>query len=169
MISGKLLENLVALDPVQVETVNKNINKLANPSPLPTGTGQGTVFSADGTYLAVGHGGSPHITIYKRSGDTFTKFTNPATLPASVGRGAAFSTDDTYLAVAHSTTPFITIYKQDPLEDLAEEKLVATPTQDVFVNYGLVANVNVTDLGYSLETKDTNEEVEVVSVWRRPS
>ena len=38
-------------------------------------------FSSDDTYMAVAHQNSPFITIYKRSGDTFTKLADPATLP----------------------------------------------------------------------------------------
>ena len=64
--------------------------KLADLAVLPTGTGYGVAFSADGTYMAVAHGASPYITIYKRSGDTFTKLANPATLPADTGLGVAF-------------------------------------------------------------------------------
>jgi galactokinase/mevalonate kinase-like predicted kinase len=62
--------------------------------------------------MAVAHATSPFITIYKRSGDTFTKLSNPSDLPAGTGRGVAFSSDDTYMAVAHGTSPFITIYKR---------------------------------------------------------
>ena len=64
--------------------------KLGNPANLPTDTGRGIAFSADGNYLAVGHSTSPFLTIYKRSGDTFTKLPNPATLPTGNGLGIAF-------------------------------------------------------------------------------
>jgi hypothetical protein len=84
--------------------------KLTNPSTLPTSTGRGTSFSPDGAYLAVAHATSPFITIYKRSGDTFTKLADPSILPPGTGYGTAFSTDGAYLAVAHATSPFITIY-----------------------------------------------------------
>jgi hypothetical protein len=87
-------------------------DKLPNPADLPTGTGRGVAFSSDGTYMVVGHITTPFITIYKRSGDTFTKLANPSDLPTGTGNGVAFSTDDTYMAVAHATTPFITIYKR---------------------------------------------------------
>ena len=53
-----------------------------------------------------------YITIYKRSGDVFTKLADPATLPTNTGRGCTFSPDGTYLSVAHDTSPFITIYKR---------------------------------------------------------
>ena len=41
-------------------------------------------------FLAVAHEVSPYVTIYKRSGDTFTKLVNPAALPTGVGYGVAF-------------------------------------------------------------------------------
>ena len=86
--------------------------KLSDPGGLPAGHGIDCAFSYDGTYLAVGHYTSPHLTIYKRSGDTFTKLADPGDLPAGNGSGCAFSYDGTYLAVAHVTTPYITIYKR---------------------------------------------------------
>jgi hypothetical protein len=62
---------------------------------LPTGTGYGIDFSSDVLYLAVSHLNSPFITIYKRSGDVFTKLANPATLPpaspSNDGNSVAFS------------------------------------------------------------------------------
>jgi hypothetical protein len=60
----------------------------------------------------VAHWSSPFVSIYKRSGDTFTKVSNPATLPAAAGYGTAFSPNSTYLSVAHEQSPFITIYKR---------------------------------------------------------
>ena len=86
--------------------------KLPNPASLPPNTGFDTAFSPDGAYLAVAHGSSPYITIYKRSGDTFTKLPDPASLPAGTGYGTAFSPDGTYLSVTHDSSPFITIYKR---------------------------------------------------------
>ena len=86
--------------------------KLANPSTIPVGTGRGCAFSSDGMYLSVAHDASPYITIYKRSGDTFTKLADPSTLPAGNARCCAFSSDGTYLAVAESSSPYIMIYKR---------------------------------------------------------
>ena len=87
-------------------------DKLTDPATLPTGSGYGAAFSPDGSHLAVAHNYSPYITIYKRSGDTFTKLADPATLPTSSASGAAFSPDGTYLAVTHNNSPYITIYKR---------------------------------------------------------
>jgi hypothetical protein len=60
----------------------------------------------------VSHNNTPFITIYNRSGDTFTKLANPATLPASTSNGVAWNHDGSSLAVAHATSPFITIYNR---------------------------------------------------------
>jgi len=86
--------------------------KLVDPATLPTGQGRGVSFSPDGTYLAIGHSTTPFVTIYKRSGDTFTKLANPATLPTGQGKGPSFSPDGTYLAIGHDSSPFVTIYKR---------------------------------------------------------
>lgn len=87
-------------------------DKLPDPSDLPASTGRGVAFSSDDTYMAVAHASSPYVTIYKRSGDTFTKLADPSDLPAGNGYGVAFSSDDTYMAVAHAFSPYVTIYKQ---------------------------------------------------------
>lgn len=67
-----------------------DFTKLANPSVLPAGQGNGVSFSQDGTYMAVSHNAPPYITIYKREGDTFTKLANPSVLPTGNGNGVAF-------------------------------------------------------------------------------
>ena len=64
------------------------------------------------TLSAVAHGTSPYVTIYKRSGDTFTKLSNPTDLPTGTGRAVSFDPTGTYLAVAHYGSPYITIYKR---------------------------------------------------------
>jgi hypothetical protein len=86
--------------------------KLGNPAILPTGTGWGIAFSKDSSYLAVVCSGSPFVTIYKRSGDTFTKLDDPTDLPTGYGFGVAFSHNDTFLVIASYGSPFIIIYKQ---------------------------------------------------------
>jgi hypothetical protein len=87
--------------------------KLADPGTMPAGTqATAAAFSQSTTYLAVGSQATPFVTIYKRSGDTFTKLTNPLTLPAGQVYGLSWSDSDSYLACAHATTPFVTIYKR---------------------------------------------------------
>ena len=106
------------------------MNKLPDPANLPPNTGYGAAFSPDGTYLAIAHDTSPYVTIYKRSGDTFTKLANPSTLPTGMGFGAAFSPDGTYLAIAHDTSPYVTIYKRsgDTFTKLANPTALPTGT-----------------------------------------
>lgn len=86
--------------------------KLSDPDTIPTGAGAGAGWSPDGKYLAVAHASSPYLTIYKRSGDTFTKLSDPATLPASNGTGISWSPDGRYLAVTHLTSPYVMVYKR---------------------------------------------------------
>lgn len=85
---------------------------LPDPAEPPAGLAYDVAFSPDGTYMAVTHNTAPYVTIYKRSGDVFTKLPNPATLPVEAAYGAAFSADGTYLAVAHALAPFVTVYKR---------------------------------------------------------
>ena len=86
--------------------------KLADPATLPSGAAQGVTWSPDGQFLSVAHSTTPSITIYQRSGTTFTKLANPATLPVGNGIGTAWSPDGQFLSVVHDTTPFITIYQR---------------------------------------------------------
>jgi DNA-binding beta-propeller fold protein YncE len=104
-------EDITKGSPVVVK-IDFDPTKLANPATLPTDNGWGCAFDPTGTYLAVAHAASPYITIYKRSGDTFTKLANPDVLPIGIGRGCAFDPTGTYLAVAHEASPYITIYKR---------------------------------------------------------
>ena len=104
-------EDITKGSPVVVK-IDFEPTKLADPSTLPTGAGYGCAFDPTGTYLAVAHGSSPRITIYKRSGDTFIKLANPSTLPTGDGYGCAFDPTGTYLAVVHESSPYITIYKR---------------------------------------------------------
>jgi hypothetical protein len=88
-------------------------DKLPNPATLPSGTSNANAFSPDGTYLAVAGNTTPTLfSVYKRSGDTFTKLTDPATLPASSVEDFSWSSDGTYLSIGLSATPFIAIYKR---------------------------------------------------------
>ncbi len=86
--------------------------KLANPGTLPAGNALGASWSSNGEFLAVAHITTPFVTIYQRSGITFTKLTNPGTLPAGTGMGLHWSPNGEFLAVAHDTTPFVTIYQR---------------------------------------------------------
>jgi WD40 repeat protein len=77
------------------------------------GGGGGVSFGFNGTYLAVAHTVAPFLTIYKRTGNTFTKLPNPAILPTGKARAVHFSADGTYLAVAiNPGSPGLIIYKR---------------------------------------------------------
>ena len=92
--------------------IEDGLQALPEPDVLPTRTGVGCAFSPDNNYLAVSHSDSPYITIYKRSGDTFTKLPNPSALPTDNVYGCAFSPDNNYLAVVYYDSPYIIIYKR---------------------------------------------------------
>jgi WD40 repeat protein len=75
-----------------------------------------TAWSPDGQYLSVGSNitTANRFTIYKRSGDTFTKLTDPATMPGINVYTTAWSPDGQYLSVGSGTTTAdrFTIYKR---------------------------------------------------------
>jgi len=85
--------------------------KFADPSTLPTGTGNEVAFSPSGNAIAVAHATTPFVSAYPWSSTGFgTKYTNPATLPTGQGNDVAFSPVGDAIAVAHTTTPFISAY-----------------------------------------------------------
>jgi hypothetical protein len=86
--------------------------RIINPEGTVTNSAWGVAISPDSKYVTFAHSGTPYISTFKRSGDSFAKLTNPTDLPAADGRGAAYSPDGTYLSISHDTTPFITIYKR---------------------------------------------------------
>ncbi|HOK44196.1 MAG TPA: hypothetical protein PLD49_11110 [Thermoclostridium caenicola] len=126
-------------------------SKIEDPSTLPTGDGWGCAFSPNGKYLAVAHDSSPYITIYKRSGDTFTKLSNPSVLPTGAARGCAFYPDGIYLAVAHDSSPYITIYKGEYQANLYIDGST--------YNFGDI-------LGYAVESGTSNETKKVAKLFK---
>lgn len=86
--------------------------KVANPSTLPGGGSYDVAYSSDGVYMASADLSSPYITVYKRSGDTFTKLDNPDVLPTGQASSVAFSPDAAYLAVTYYNAPYVLIYKR---------------------------------------------------------
>ena len=71
----------------------------------------GLAWSNDSQYLAV-TGAVNYVTLYKRSGNTFTKLSYPSTGLAGNGQCAAFSKNDKYLAVGHASSPYFTVYSR---------------------------------------------------------
>jgi hypothetical protein len=79
---------------------------------MPTGAGRCCAFSFDGNYLAVGHSVTPFMTVYSRSGDTFTKLSDPATLPSSTLVSMLTWCGNGYIAIGTSGTPSVPeVYK----------------------------------------------------------
>ena len=92
-------------------------NMLNNPANLPTGEGTGVAFSDNATYMAVANTTSgqhpPFVTLYKRSGATFTKLAFAGTGLTSDCAGVAFSPGANYLAVTSmNSPPYLSIYKR---------------------------------------------------------
>ena len=88
-------------------------NKLADLSPMTGVTAlNGTAWSTDDTYLALGTQNGTRIHIFKRSGDTFTRLTDPLTLPNSTVYAVDFvdTLDGLYL-VASGGGDRLFIYK----------------------------------------------------------
>lgn len=99
--------------------IGDTFTKLSTPSVQPAGDAQvGTAsFSSNGDYLATGHvssfGSSPFATVYKRSGDTFTKLPTLPSLPSQDVGCVEFSKDGIYLLVSFiSGTQTTYIYKR---------------------------------------------------------
>jgi len=85
---------------LKIQETEAAFTKLPNPTDLPTYHVHSSSFSPDGTHLVVTHvdissveGSRRYSTIYKRSGDTFTKLADPDDLPTGYGYGATFDTD----------------------------------------------------------------------------
>jgi len=66
--------------------------------------------SSDMSYIAAVHATSPYITVYSRSGDTFTKMSDPATLPTTTGVHCSISDDGLWMAAVSSAE--IRLYKR---------------------------------------------------------
>ena len=61
----------------------------------------------------IGSSVSPYLTIYKRSGDTFTKLVDPFDItPGGTIYDVAFSSLDDYVSIGHSSYPFMSTYKR---------------------------------------------------------
>lgn len=85
--------------------------KLTDPVSLPTGTGNGIAFAADGKSLAIAHATTPFISAYPFSGAGIgVKYSNPGTLPAGTGNDIAFRPQGDAVVMAHTTTPYLAAY-----------------------------------------------------------
>jgi hypothetical protein len=87
------------------------LTKLANPGTLPLGAVNDLAWSPCGDFLACANTNtgtdSPSITIYQRSGNTFTKLSDPAVLPTTLanvvgGYRIAWSPNSDFLAMSYT-------------------------------------------------------------------
>lgn len=91
------------------------ITKLPSISPDPAGIEYGAAYSGDDTYLAFAHATTPFLSVFSRSGDTFTKLADPVSIPVfNSGRDVAVSSDGTYFLVAGParSNPRLVAYKR---------------------------------------------------------
>lgn len=91
------------------------LTKLASPAVLPSAAGIGASFSQNSLYAAISGGGSPVVSIYKRttpSSITFTKLPNLSPVPPGSGLSVAFAPNNQFLAVGTDAPPFVTVYSQ---------------------------------------------------------
>jgi WD40 repeat protein len=86
--------------------------KLPNLTNTPGSTGYAVAFSGNATYLAVGTLSSPYLTLYSRSGVTFTKLTLTASGLTGPVMGVAFSPNNNFLAVTSTAAPYLLIYSR---------------------------------------------------------
>lgn len=97
--------------PGLVDTLTKLPDTIWSPSPSTVSAGA-AAWSPNGRFLALGHVGSPFITIYERGANfSMTKLADPASLPTGLVEGLSWSSDSKHLACAHANTPFLTIYE----------------------------------------------------------
>ena len=107
------------------------ITKLADLASMIGIATNGVALSSDATYLAFAqNSSSTSLSIYKRSGLSFTRLTNPVQ-PASSSRCLAFSPSDEFLAVGSNTTPFVEVYQRSTDTFTKVTSTMTQPTADV--------------------------------------
>jgi WD40 repeat protein len=67
-------------------------------------------WSPDGKYLAVGHGGSPYLTVFERDGTTITSLGSPASVPSQLVWSLSWSSDQQFLAAGTNGSPDFALY-----------------------------------------------------------
>jgi len=79
---------------------------------LPTGLASAISWAPNGNFVAIGHQTSPYISIYQRSGITFTKIADPSTLPVTSVDAIAWTPNSEILVVGHGSSPNLTLYQR---------------------------------------------------------
>jgi len=86
---------------------NAFLNVTGNFSVTPAGTINSIKFNPKGDLLAIGHSSAPYISIYQRSGTTFTKLPDLANLPTATVVSVAWSYTGQNLIVSQGASEFI--------------------------------------------------------------
>lgn len=109
--------------------LENSFNIMGNPNIIPPQESRAIAWSNDSSLLALGHKGSPYVTVYKRVLSNFTKLTGSST-PSGIGEatGLSWSPNGSYLAVCYDLNPFLDIYK---LVDGELIKITNIPTLDL--------------------------------------
>jgi WD40 repeat protein len=69
-------------------------------------------FSSNGEFLAAGHGTSPYLNVYQKTGKSFVKIQNPTTLPDTVVEHIEWSPNGEFLACNAASPNYIRIYQR---------------------------------------------------------
>jgi 6-phosphogluconolactonase (cycloisomerase 2 family) len=87
------------------------LNKLPNPTILPTGIGRKSCWSPDGKYLVITHDNAPFVTVYEVADGVFAKIPDLDELPQVNARSTSWTPDGQILVIGHAAAPFLSIYK----------------------------------------------------------
>lgn len=90
-------------------------------------------YTRDGSnLLAVAHYVSPYVTLYQRSGDSYTEQSNPSTLPSGNGFSCSWYNGGSSLAVGHQNSPYVTVYTRSGTTLTKISNPATTPTGTVY-------------------------------------
>lgn len=76
-------------------------------------SGNSTVISPTGNYIAYAHNNTPYVSVYKKEGLLYNNLLDVQGLPGGNCYDVDWSADENYLAVAGSEYPYLYIYKRD--------------------------------------------------------
>lgn len=90
------------------------VNKLTNPSALPSGGGEGIAWNGNSRVAVGGGGANPRVSVYSVSGQapasTLARVAELNVGSGGFGFGLAYTGDGAFLAVAHDNSPFVSVF-----------------------------------------------------------
>lgn len=138
------------------------VMKVAEPAvPLP-GTVRSLSFDSSGKLLAVGHEGSPYLTVYKVSGEFLERFDNPQPIPSSSVYGVVFDPSSSHLFLAENAGS-ITDYQ---VTEWGDHTIYGINDNSVETLYNLIVG-GTTGFGVALSNGAYGEEKKVLRIWNR--